>query len=86
MYSLNTRQEAFASAVAQGKTHREAALSAGYSARSATCLGSQLVKQKRVAERIEELRGKRLGALRTREAILGQLNLSRVDLQPTTNL
>jgi phage terminase small subunit len=84
MYLLNAQQEQFAAAVAQGKSHREAAILAGYSLKSATCLGSQLAKRANVAERIVELREQRLRALRTRETILGQLNLAKHELQTIT--
>ena len=50
------RQEKFARSVASGSNHAAAARTAGYSPRYAACLGYQLVKQPRVAERIRELR------------------------------
>jgi phage terminase small subunit len=81
---LTARQEQFANAVAQGKTHHEAAIISGYSPRSACCIGAQLARQERVAQRIRELREDRERALRTRETILAQLNLERTDLKPIT--
>jgi phage terminase small subunit len=53
---MTIRQLTFAENVARGKTNKEAALAAGYSARSAGCSGSQLVRQPKIAQRIQELR------------------------------
>jgi phage terminase small subunit len=56
MSELTTvRWEVFARNVA-GKTHREAALLTGYPEHSASCIGAQLVKLPRIADRIHELR------------------------------
>jgi phage terminase small subunit len=53
---MTIRQLTFAENVARGKSHREAAIAAGYSPVSAGSLGAQLVKQAQVARRIFELR------------------------------
>src|SRR5438045_1492201 len=83
---LNTfRQELFARAVAQqGLSHKEAAAAAGYSPRSLNCIGSQLAKQPRIAERIRELRQAELKIaqpLLTRETLL-QVTKVRCSVEP----
>jgi Terminase small subunit len=57
------KQEVFAQEVAAGRSHREAAISAGYSHHSASCLGAQLMKKPRVLARVLELRQKNKGSL-----------------------
>lgn len=49
------RREAFARFVAEGRSKRDAALAIGYSAKSASSLGSRLFKQAAIQERIAEL-------------------------------
>lgn len=56
MPMLRPRRERFAEGLAAGKTYKEAAELAGYSARSATCLGSQLAKEPEIVQRVTELR------------------------------
>jgi phage terminase small subunit len=73
---MTLRQLTFAENVARGKSNRDAALAAGYSARSASCLGSQLVKQAEVAKRIEELRS--AGAFAAPPAVTPELILQRL--------
>lgn len=84
MPNLNPRQETFAVYVASGKAHKQAAALAGYSARSAGCLGAQLAKLPHVAARIAELRDARAKSVETRESMLAQMNFALVDLQPVT--
>jgi Terminase small subunit len=50
------KQEIFSRSVAEGHTYTEAARRAGYSAKSACCIGSQLARQPRIAQRVAELR------------------------------
>lgn len=80
MRILSARKELFARAVADGKTNREAAILAGYSERSATCLGSQLARQSRVAERIRELRDYSVKPVRTSDTVVAQFD----SVQPVT--
>jgi phage terminase small subunit len=69
---LNTlRQEVFARLVSEGRTYTQAALAAGYSRRSASCLGSQLMKQRQICERVSEL--KRVRPQTTRESVVSAL-------------
>jgi phage terminase small subunit len=69
---LNTlRQEVFARIVAEGRTYTEAAVVAGYSRRSASCLGSQLMKQRQIRERVTELKEAKPAI--TRESVLSAL-------------
>lgn len=57
MFPLNSRkQELFAQAVVRGISHKQAAIEAGYSERSASAIGAQLMKRPKVSERIRELR------------------------------
>jgi hypothetical protein len=51
------RHEAFARYVVEGKSHREAALLAGFSKKSASSQGSQLAKRLNIAKRIMFLQG-----------------------------
>lgn len=67
------RQETFARNVAAGKTFRHAAIQAGYSQRSASCLGSQLMKQPGIAARVRELKAAQPRAPITRDTVLRQL-------------
>jgi phage terminase small subunit len=53
----NNRHEEFAQAVAEGRTHREAALKSGYSPRCAASIGAQLARLPDVRARILELSG-----------------------------
>jgi phage terminase small subunit len=53
----NPQHEAFARYVAEGKSHREAAISAGFSKKSASSQGSQLAKRLNIAKRIAFLQG-----------------------------
>jgi phage terminase small subunit len=73
---MTIRQLTFAENVARGKSNREAAIAAGYSARSAGCLGSQLAKQARIAERIQELR--RAGGMQPVPCVTPQNVLERL--------
>jgi phage terminase small subunit len=50
------RQEIFCQNVAKGSRHKDAAIAAGYSQRTASCIGAQLAKMPLVAARIQELR------------------------------
>jgi phage terminase small subunit len=69
---LNTiRQEVFCHLVSEGRTYTEAAVSAGYSKRSASCLGSQLMHQTHIRQRVLELRAARPET--TRESVLAAL-------------
>jgi phage terminase small subunit len=63
MSTLSNRQEKFVREVVAGKSHREAAICAGYSQKSASCLGSQLMSKPRVRARILELKQKTRGSL-----------------------
>ena len=47
--------ELFARFVAEGQSHKEAAISAGYSNKSASAIGSRLAKKVNVSQRISEL-------------------------------
>lgn len=49
------RQESFARYAAQGMTHKQAAIAAGYSAKSASAIGSRLAKKENISQRIKEL-------------------------------
>jgi Terminase small subunit len=51
------RHEAFARYVVEGKSHREAAILAGFSKKSASSQGSQLAKRLNIAKRIQFLQG-----------------------------
>lgn len=69
---LNTlRQEVFARLVSEGHSYTTAAGEAGYSKRSAACLGSQLMKQRQVRDRVVELKQARPAI--TRESVLAML-------------
>jgi hypothetical protein len=81
---LNPKQELFAQKIAEGLSNSEAARVAGYSARSARCLGSQLIKRQKIRERIQELRQERETDAITREAVLAELSNARADLHPLT--
>jgi Terminase small subunit len=64
MANISTiKQEVFAQEVAAGRSHREAAIHAGYSQHSASCLGSQLMNKPRVRARVLELRQRTKGSL-----------------------
>lgn len=52
---LTRQQRLFANHVARGKTQKEAAKLAGYSAKSAETQGANLMKKTQVLERIEEI-------------------------------
>jgi phage terminase small subunit len=67
------RQETFARNVAEGNSYRKAAVAAGYSVRSASCLGSQLMRQPAVAGRVRELKAARPRMPITRESVLEHL-------------
>jgi phage terminase small subunit len=74
---LNTlRQKVFCRLVSEGRTYTEAAVSAGYSKRSASCLGSQFMKQRQIRERVSEL--KRSRPQTTRESVVAALALQGV--------
>lgn len=47
--------ELYARFVAEGKSHRDAAIAAGYSEKSASAIGSRLAKKANVSQRISEL-------------------------------
>jgi len=49
------KQELFSRFVAEGKTRKEAAISAGYSAKSAASIGSRLSKKFNISQRIQEV-------------------------------
>ena len=85
MTGLNTKQEQFAQAIFQGKTKREAAILAGYSPKSAGCIGSELARLPKIRSRIEELREADRRAARTRDTVLARLRGAACDdLQPIT--
>lgn len=53
---LNSRQEAFAQLIADNNKPRYAAIEAGYSEKTADQISSRLLKNVKVAARVEELR------------------------------
>jgi hypothetical protein len=83
MTSLNHRRERFARCVAAGKTHRQAALEAGYSPHSAGCLGAQLIRFRSVDERVRKLRQDRRGAELQSQIIKAKLDIPET-IEPTT--
>jgi phage terminase small subunit len=69
---LNTlRQEVVCRLVSEGKTYTHAAVAAGYSKRSASCLGSQLMHQTHIRHRVLELRAAKPET--TRESVMSAL-------------
>lgn len=52
--ALTGKRKAFADAVLSGKSNRDAAIAAGYSAKTASAAGSRLVKDPKVAEYLKE--------------------------------
>lgn len=69
---LNTiRQEIFARLVSEGRTYTQAAVTAGYSKRSASCQASQLMQQRKIRDRVTELQQARPAI--TRESVLAML-------------
>lgn len=56
--ALNSKKRAFADAVLAGKSNRDAAIAAGYSAATASAAGSRLVKDKDVAAYLAQQRKK----------------------------
>lgn len=54
--ALTGKKKAFADAVLAGKSNKEAAIAAGYSAATASAAGSRLVKDKEVAAYLEKHR------------------------------
>jgi phage terminase small subunit len=83
MTSLNHRRERFARCVAAGKTHRQAALEAGYSPHSAGCLGAQLIRFRSIDERIRQLRQDRRRAELHSKIIKAKLDVPET-IEPTT--
>jgi phage terminase small subunit len=70
----NSRHEAFARAVLQGKNGREAYIAAGYNAAGAEANASRLIRNDKVSARIAELKGKAAeGAVATARQVLEEL-------------
>jgi hypothetical protein len=82
MKLLNFRRERFARRVAAGMSHRQSAIEAGFSPRSASALGSQLVKFHSVSERIRELRHSRQKAAAHSSRIKAEMHVSDA-IEPT---
>ena len=83
---LNLRREKFARGVAVGQSHRKAGLAAGFSRRSVSCLGAQLVRYHRVTERMSELRKSRQKAAQHSDRIKAQLNVpNEIESTPLFN-
>jgi phage terminase small subunit len=55
MPQLNQQEETFARAVVRGMSLKNAAVRAGYSARSAAAIGHQLAQRPRIKQRCDEL-------------------------------
>jgi hypothetical protein len=85
MTALNKRQEQFAQAIFEGKTKKEAAIQAGYSAKSASCIGSEPVRMPKIRARVEELQDADRRLRRTQSVVFDRLRGSfSNDLQPIT--
>lgn len=56
--ALTKQQQVFAAGVAQGMTQRDAAIAAGYSAKSADAQASQMLKNPKVAAELARMRAK----------------------------
>jgi phage terminase small subunit len=85
MTSLNQRQERFAQAIFEARSKKEAAILAGYSEKSAGCIGSELARMPKIRARIDELREADRRAARTRDTVLARLRGAACDdLQPIT--
>jgi phage terminase small subunit len=70
----NSRHEAFARAILQGKSGRAAYIAAGYKAAGAEANASRLIRNDKVSTRIAELKGKAAeGAVATAREVLEQL-------------
>jgi phage terminase small subunit len=70
----NSRHEAFARAVLQGKNGREAYIAAGYNAAGAEANASRLIRNDKVSARIAELKGKAAeGVVATARQVLEEL-------------
>jgi phage terminase small subunit len=70
----NSRHEAFARAILQGKSGREAYIAAGYKAAGAEANASRLIRNDKVSARIAELKGKAAeGAVATARQVLEEL-------------
>jgi len=83
---LNLRREKFARGVAVGQSHRKAGLAAGFSRRSVSCLGAQLVRYHRVTERMSELRKSSQKAAQHSDRIKAQLNVpNEIESTPLLN-
>jgi len=79
---LNLRREKFARGVAVGQSHRKA----GFSRRSVSCFGAQLVRYHRVMERRSELRKSRQKAAQHSDRIKAQLNVpNEIESTPLFN-
>jgi phage terminase small subunit len=59
----NPKHEQFAIAVAEGKTHREAAQIAGYASQAASTLGARLAGNPKVRKRIREIQNEAAGPI-----------------------
>jgi phage terminase small subunit len=85
MTNLNARQEQFVQALFEGKTKKEAAIAAGYSAKSAGCIGSELARMPKIRARVEELQEADRRAKRTQAIVFDRLRGAASDgLQPVT--
>jgi phage terminase small subunit len=75
--------EAFCQNCAAGKSHRQAAILAGYSQKTAASIGAQLARQPRVEQRIRELRelAPTLRVISTRESVIGRITEATKFLQ-----
>jgi len=79
---LSLRREKLAREVAAGQSHRKA----GFSRRSVSCLGAQLVRYHRVTERRSELRKPRHKAAQHSDRIKAQLNVqNEIESTPLFN-
>jgi phage terminase small subunit len=85
MTALNKRQEQFAQALFEGKTKKEAAIQAGYSPKSASCLGSELARMPKIRARLEQLQEADRRLRRTQSVVFDRLRGTMSnDLQPIT--
>jgi phage terminase small subunit len=79
----NSRHEAFARAILEGKSGREAYIAAGYKAAGAEANASRLIRNDKVSARIAELKGKAAeGAVLSRRQVLeGLSRLASANMQ-----